>query len=99
MAQPSSSSAPAASASSYFDQVSGKWAYEDPVTGNTLEWDAERNVWVPVVSHSAWLRSVSPRLVTRIADCVNVTQVEDDLIRAQQAAYSVAGVDEEVSLS
>ena len=34
----------------YFDRQSGKWMVED-ASGTELEWDANRNAWVPAVSH------------------------------------------------
>lgn len=33
----------------YFDRQSGKWMVED-ASGTELEWDANRNAWVPAVS-------------------------------------------------
>lgn len=33
----------------HFDQQKQKWCFEDD-DGNEMEWDANRNSWVPVVS-------------------------------------------------
>ncbi|KAI0696724.1 hypothetical protein BC835DRAFT_1271448 [Cytidiella melzeri] len=52
----------------HFDRTAGTWRFEDD-DGNEMEYDADKGVWVPVLS--------------------------EDLVKAQQAAYSVAGVDEE----
>ncbi|KIR52500.1 HIV Tat-specific factor 1 [Cryptococcus gattii Ru294] len=48
-----------------FDQVSGKWQYEDD-EGTEHEWNG--TAWIPII--------------------------DDELVKAQQAAYSVPGVDE-----
>ncbi|KIR58226.1 HIV Tat-specific factor 1 [Cryptococcus bacillisporus CA1873] len=48
-----------------FDQVSGKWQYEDD-DGTEHEWNG--TAWIPII--------------------------DDELVKAQQAAYSVPGVDE-----
>ncbi|GAA5871612.1 hypothetical protein JCM3774_006311 [Rhodotorula dairenensis] len=56
----------------YFDRQSGKWMVED-ASGTELEWDANRNAWVPALT--------------------------EDVVKAQQAAYSVAGVDEEAPVA
>jgi HIV Tat-specific factor 1 len=53
----------------YFDKQSGNWRCEIE-GGDEVEWNAQRQAWVPVL--------------------------DDDAFRAQQAAYSVDGVDEEV---
>ncbi|GAA5985486.1 hypothetical protein JCM10908_006993 [Rhodotorula pacifica] len=62
------SSAAAGAPEPYFDRQVGKWMIED-ATGTELEWDAQRNAWVPALT--------------------------EDVVKAQQAAYSVEGVDEE----
>nr|KIR45643.1 HIV Tat-specific factor 1 [Cryptococcus bacillisporus CA1280] len=51
-----------------FDQVSGKWQYEDD-DGTEHEWNG--TAWIPII--------------------------DDELVKAQQAAYSVPGVDESTS--
>ncbi|GAA5987275.1 hypothetical protein JCM5350_008127 [Sporobolomyces pararoseus] len=51
----------------YFDTTSRKWMVET-LDGSELEWDVQRNSWVPIV--------------------------DEDLLKKQQAAYSVTGVDE-----
>ncbi|GAA5982882.1 hypothetical protein JCM11641_002616 [Rhodosporidiobolus odoratus] len=69
-AGPSSVAAPAAghAPEPYFSRETGKWTVEDK-EGNELEWDSNRNAWVPALT--------------------------EEVLKAQQAAYSVDGVDEE----
>lgn len=88
----------------YLDQTSGKWMVET-ANGDELEWDTARNAWVPVVSPV----SPSPRAGRDYngwgeqarADCrlLDLVQLTEDVLKAQQEAYSVAGVDESVRLS
>jgi HIV Tat-specific factor 1 len=75
----------------YFNKETNTWRLEQD-DDSELEYDAAKGLWLPVVrtypSHMLF-ESHSPTIpLTR--------QVDDDLIRRQQAAYSVAGVDEEV---
>ncbi|GAA5967514.1 hypothetical protein JCM3765_004692 [Sporobolomyces pararoseus] len=52
----------------YFDTTNQKWMIET-LSGTELEWDVQRNSWVPIV--------------------------DQDLVKKQQAAYSVKGVNEQ----
>ncbi|KZT26838.1 hypothetical protein NEOLEDRAFT_1155547 [Neolentinus lepideus HHB14362 ss-1] len=68
----------------YFDKESGSWRYENE-DGTELEWNVTKRAWVPVVR-------VEPAL--RVSYVSDETQVDEDLFKNHQAAYSVAGVDE-----
>lgn len=73
----------------HFDRTTGTWRLEDD-DGNEMEYDAAKGVWVPVVSaHTTYSHPSNLRL-TRY-------QLSDELVKAQQAAYAVEGVDEEAS--
>lgn len=84
----------------HYDQRTGKWAYEDD-DGTEMEWNPVRGAWVPVVSLSILSFGAEHELIncrmTLIPGWLSANKVEDDLIAKQQAAYSVAGVDESVS--
>jgi HIV Tat-specific factor 1 len=72
----------------YFSKTSNTWRLEQD-DGTELEYDSAKSSWVPLVSGVSLLRRPA------IPEC---SQVDEDLISRQQAAYSVAGVDEEVRL-
>lgn len=63
--------ADAAQANMHYDVQGNKWIFENPETGEEMEWNEAANAWVPVL--------------------------DEEVVKAQQAAYSVAGVDEAVS--
>lgn len=94
-ANPSGSTS-AGTSEPYYDRTSQKWMVETQ-DGTELEWDTNRNAWVPLVSTISYLSST-----TRVADlplshsCTRLAQVDEDLLKKQQAAYSVQGVDETV---
>lgn len=77
----------------HFNQQSGKWAFEAD-DGTEMEWEEARGVWVPVVSLGLFSYSSIELVLTRLFGAT--IQLEEDLVSAQQAAYSVAGVDESV---
>ncbi|SPO21202.1 related to Splicing factor U2AF-associated protein 2 [Ustilago trichophora] len=85
----------------YLDRLSGNWRYEDD---EGEEWE-----WQPFLQHSRAVdlgeteeESVPSASSSRASSSLAATQpnghwvkvLDDDLIRAQQAAYSVEGVDE-----
>jgi HIV Tat-specific factor 1 len=74
----------------HYDKTSGTWRLEDD-DGNEMEFDAAKGVWVPLVSSSQLVMTRSARVLT-------ASKLSEDLLKAQQAAYSVVGVDEEVRL-
>jgi HIV Tat-specific factor 1 len=70
-----------------FNKVTGKWEFEDD-DGNEMEWDMVKNSWVPVVR--IWPSSIPPACLTPIL------QIDEELVKQQQAVYKVEGVDEDV---
>lgn len=77
----------------HFDRASGTWRFEDD-DDNEFEYDAAKGAWVPLVSTSQCLLV---RLFNIFYSRISfLCKVDEDLVKAQQAAYSIAGVDEEV---
>lgn len=81
-----------------FDQATGKWHYEAD-DGKEFEYDVIARAWVPIVSFILkFLTSLC--LNSRhceLDSCIHsIIQLDEELLKAQQAAYSVPGVDEEV---
>jgi len=70
----------------HFDKIAGKWQYEDEDTEQEYEWTGQ--IWIPLVC----TKDICERHI-HISD-----QVDEELWKAQQAAYSVEGVDESVSI-
>ena len=72
----------------HFSKATGTWRFESD-DGTEMEWDASKGAWVPLVFNSCSYPSDGYQLHE---------QVDEDLVKAQQAAYSVPGVDEEVCI-
>jgi len=70
----------------HFDTVSGKWQIEDD-DGNEMEWEPIKQSWIPLVSLCCLYRK---RLN------IDAPKVDEELLKQQQAVYSVDGVDESV---
>ena len=80
----------------HYSRESGTWRLENE-DGSELEYVAAKGTWVSLVS----LCTFAFRIHSFVGIWTNFigTQVDEDLLRKQQAAYSIAGVDEEVSCS
>lgn len=74
----------------HFSTVTKRWTFEDD-DGNEFEYEASKGVWVPVVRFVVFYPSIS---ILTLAN-----QIDEELLKKQQAAYSVAGVDEEARLA
>ncbi|CCM05704.1 uncharacterized protein FIBRA_07936 [Fibroporia radiculosa] len=72
----------------HFDRASGTWRFEND-DGSELEYDAAKGAWVPLVSATIQC------MHTYRLEPSPIGKVDEDLMKAQQAAYSIAGVDEE----
>lgn len=70
----------------HFDKTAGTWQYEDEDDGVEYEWNGKS--WIPVVCWLAFVPNTTTSLTT--------LQLDEEAFKAQQAAYSVAGVDENV---
>lgn len=58
-----------------------------------MEWNPLKGAWEPVVSPSA---NQARRSMIYIILMIFPSQVDEELVKAQQAAYKVEGVDENV---
>ena len=78
----------------HYDRNVSKWQYEDE-NGAEFEWAEAAQLWIPIVSPFGQTRRSTIRLNNNLVPSSWV-QVTDELLKAQQAAYAVQGVDEEV---
>jgi hypothetical protein len=74
----------------HFSTETGTWRLEQE-DGSELEYDTNKAQWFPVVSPHRCTVSTPISLKSIFS-----VQVDEELLRKQQAAYAVAGVDEEV---
>jgi HIV Tat-specific factor 1 len=73
----------------YFSKESQTWRFEDD-DGMEMEYDSAKGAWVESVR--GYLSHLHFSGFNK-----ELLQLDEDLLKAQQAAYSVAGVDEEAS--
>lgn len=72
----------------YFSRETNSWRIEDD-EGSELEFEPSKGVWVAVVRpcNAIWLKDFSD-------DEIYSHQIDEEVFQAQQAAYSLPGVDE-----
>lgn len=59
----------------HFDTTAGKWIYENPETGQELEWNIAANAWLPVVDEDVLQAQQAAYKVEGVDDSVSWARV------------------------